>query len=64
MEWRLSSRGNAEAGSGIGLGIAIDQKDLEALDCQAGGEIDCGGSFADSALLIDDAENLAHGISG
>ena len=53
----------SETGRGIGLGIAVDEKHFEFLERQAGGEINRGGSFADSALLIDNAENLAHGIS-
>ena len=55
---------DTKPGSGVGLGVAIDQKDVETFDGEAGGEVDCGGRLADSALLIDHAENLAHGISG
>ncbi len=54
----------SESGGGVGLGIAVHEEDFEFLERQAGGEIDRRGSFADSALLIDDTENLAHGISG
>ena len=54
MEWRLSSRCNAEAGGGVGLGIAVDQEDLEAFKSQAGGEVDGGGGFAHTALLVHD----------
>jgi hypothetical protein len=31
------------------------------LDGEAGGEVDRGGGFADSALLVDNAKNLSHG---
>ena len=55
---------NTEAGGGICLRIAIDQKDLETFQGEACGKIDSGGRFAHSALLIDHAENLSHGISG
>ena len=63
MEWRLSSRGKPSPEEALACGIAVDQKNLETFECEAGGKIDCGGGFADSAFLIDDAENLAHGIS-
>ena len=51
----------AEAGGGVGLGVAVDQEDLEAFESEACGEIDGCGGFADSALLVDNAENLSHG---
>ena len=54
----------AEAGGGVGLGIAIDEEDFEALERQAGGQIDGGCGFADSSLLVDETEDLAHGIPG
>jgi hypothetical protein len=44
------------------LGITIDQKDLEALEGQTGSQINRRRGFANSALLVDYAENLAHGI--
>jgi len=50
-----------QAGGGIGLGVAVNQEDLEAFEGEAGGEVDRRGSFAYSALLIDDSENLTHG---
>jgi hypothetical protein len=52
-----------EAGGGVGLGVAIDKKDLETFESQAGGEIDRCGGFANSALLVDNAEYLSHGNS-
>ena len=51
----------AESGGGVGLGVAVDQEDLEAFERQAGGKVDGCGGFANSALLVDDAENLSHG---
>ena len=53
-----------EAGGAIGLGIAVDEEDLEAFESEAGGEVDRSRGLADSAFLIDYAENLAHGIQG
>ena len=50
-----------EAGGGIGLGIAVDQEDVEAFQRQTGCEVDGRGGLANSALLIDYAKNLAHG---
>ena len=46
------------------MGIAIDQKHLEALDCEAGGKVDGCGGLANSALLVYNAENLTHGSQG
>ena len=47
---------------GVGLGIGIDQEDIEAFQSQAGSQVDRRCGLADSALLIDDTEYLAHGI--
>jgi hypothetical protein len=52
----------AEAGGGIGLGIAVHQKDFETFESEAGREVDGCRGFADSALLIHYAEYLAHGF--
>jgi hypothetical protein len=52
----------AEAGGGVRLWVAVHQQRLETLECEAGGEVDGSGSFADSALLVHNTENLAHGI--
>ena len=52
----------AKAGRSIGLRITIHEKDLEPLERQARSQINRGRCFSDSALLVDDAENLAHGI--
>ena len=54
---------DAEAGSGVGLGGAGGQEDFESIQRKAGGQIDGGGGFADSTLLIHDSEYLAHGDS-
>src|SRR5215472_1533302 len=53
-----------ESRSGVGLGIAINQKNLEALERQRGAEVDSGGGFTHTALLIDDPDNFPHGFSG
>lgn len=50
----------AEARRGIGLGVAIYEEYFQAFESQACGEVNCGGRLANSAFLIDDAENLAH----
>jgi hypothetical protein len=50
-----------EAGGAIGLRVAIDEKDLEAFESEACGEVNRSGGFANSALLVDNAENLSHG---
>jgi hypothetical protein len=51
----------AEARGGVCLGVAVDKKGLETFDCEAGGKVDGCSGLADSALLIDNAENLTHG---
>ena len=56
--------GDAQARGGICLRVAVDQEDFEPLQRQAGGKIDRGGSFAHTTLLVYNAENLSHGISG
>jgi hypothetical protein len=52
----------AETGGSVRLGIAIDKEDLEALEREAGGQIDGSGGFAHSSLLIDESDDLSHGI--
>ena len=52
----------AEAGGGVGLRIAVDQEDLEAFQCQTRRQIDGRGGLSYPALLVDDADDLAHGI--
>ncbi len=51
----------AEAGGAVGLRIAIDQEDFEAFQSEAGGEVDGCCGLANSALLVDNTENLSHG---
>jgi hypothetical protein len=51
----------SEAGGAICLGVTVDEEDFEALDCQAGSQIDGSGGLADSALLVHKSENLTHG---
>ena len=53
---------HAEAGGGVGLGVAIDQEDFEAFEGQGGAEIDGGGGFAHATLLIHDPDNFPHGV--
>ena len=43
------------------LGIAVHQEDLKALESEAGCQVDGGGGFANSALLVDETENFTHG---
>jgi hypothetical protein len=50
-----------EAGGAIGLWIAIDEEDLKAFEREACGEVNSSGGFANSALLVDNTENLSHG---
>jgi hypothetical protein len=52
----------AEARGGVGLGIAINEEDLEPLERQAGGKINGSGGFAHSTLLVDEPDDLSHGI--
>ena len=42
----------AEAGSSVGLGVAVDQENLETFESEAGGEVDGCGGFANPALLV------------
>ena len=53
----------AEAGGAVGLGVAVDKEDFEAFESEAGSKVDGSGGFANSALLVDNAENLTHGRS-
>jgi hypothetical protein len=52
----------AETRGAVCLGVAIDQKNFEAFKSEAGGEVNGSGGFADSALLVDNAEYLSHGL--
>ena len=51
---------DAASSGRIGLWIAIDEQASQAFESEGSGEVDRGGSFSDSALLIDDRENFAH----
>jgi hypothetical protein len=42
--------------------IEVDQQDALLQLCQRGGQIDCRRGFADTTLLIRDAENFGHFI--
>jgi len=52
----------AHAGRGVGLRVAVDKQDFETFERDAGGQVDSRGGFANSALLIDNAQNSSHGI--
>lgn len=53
---------HAEATGGVGLGVQINQQDLLAALGEAGGQIDGGGGFADSAFLVGDGnDGCGHG---
>ena len=51
---------DAHSGGSVGLGVAIDEEDSQAVDGEAGGEVDGGRGFTYSALLIDDPYDLTH----
>ena len=48
--------GKAEAGCGIGLWVAVNERDADFGSSERGREIDGGGGFADPALLIGDRD--------
>ena len=50
----------AHAAGGVGLGVAVDEEGGDAFEGEGGREVDGGGRFADSALLIDDSDDLGH----
>ena len=54
----------AEAGGGVGLGVAIDEEGWDAAGGEAGGEVDAGGGLSDSALLVGDGNDPRHSGSG
>jgi hypothetical protein len=57
----VAGAGEAEATGGVGLGIAVDEKGWEAFEGDGGGEVDGGGGFTDSALLVDNGDDLGWG---
>jgi hypothetical protein len=52
---------NPDTGSSVGLRVAVGEKDFEPFKSEAGSEVDRRSGFADSALLIDNAEYSSHG---
>ena len=50
----------AEAGGGVGLGVAIDEEGWDAAGGEAGGEVDAGGGLSDSAFLVGDGNDPRH----
>ena len=50
----------AESAGGVGLGVAIDQQRAYALMSERGRQVDGGGGFADSALLVGDCDDARH----
>ena len=51
---------DAEAGSGVGLGVKIAQQHPQSQFFQGGGEVDGGGGLAYAAFLIYDGNGLSH----
>ena len=52
---------HSHAGRGIGLGIKVAEQYPFSVFGEGGGEVDTGGGLADSALLVDNGDNLCHG---
>jgi hypothetical protein len=52
----------SEAGGGIGLRIGIHQESFEALQRQACSQINGCCGLAHTSLLVDETDDLAHGI--
>ena len=50
--------GEAQAGGGVGLGIAIYKGDPNLSRSERGSEVDGGGGLADSAFLIGDCDGF------
>ncbi len=51
--------GDAQAGSGIALGVRVDDEDLKVIGGKGGGQVDGGGRFSHSAFLVGYGENSA-----
>ena len=49
---------DAHTAGGIALRIGIDQQDAFSLCAQGSGDIDSGGGFAHTALLVGESDNL------
>ncbi len=45
---------------GVALGIQVHQEHLAPVGREAGGQVDSGGSLADSALLVHDCDDATH----
>ncbi len=50
--------GEAEASGGVGLGIDVEEEDGNSFEGDGCGQIDGGGGFAYSALLVHDGDHL------
>ena len=48
----------AESASGVGLWVTVDEEGIDSFEGEGGGEIDRGCGLSDSALLIDDRDDL------
>jgi hypothetical protein len=51
----------AEGAGGVSLGVDVGEKDAGAAFGQCGGEIDGGGGFTHSALLVGDGDDFHRG---
>jgi len=51
---------NPQAGGSIRLGIKVNKENRLPPRRKAGSKIDGGGSFSDSAFLIDDRNYISH----
>lgn len=50
-------------GSGVGLGVEIDEQNTSSIFSEASGQVDRGGGFSSTAFLVDDGDG-AHGWCG
>ncbi len=51
----------AEGAGGVGLGVEVDEEDALAKGREAGGQINGGGGFADSAFLVGNSNGFHSG---
>jgi hypothetical protein len=54
----------AETASGVCLGIDIEEKDWNALECNRCGQVDGGSGFSYATLLVDDGDDFGVGLCG
>ena len=54
--------GHTEARGGVALGVRVYHQDPEVIGRQCGSEVDSGGGFPHSALLVDDREDSAQAV--